>query len=117
MTNSKREKEKQQELCDIFISFVRNEGFIEKVDKVRNFAPNMPLFYKRVSEEVFLVFNIPTFGNIKKFGFVADFWKVFAKSESDFLNAKMEDKKIIGLRLSFNLEDDLNLYKDELLKY
>ena len=110
----KNQKEKQVELCNEFIAFVKNEGFNETIDKVGNFSTKMPLFYKKVSENVFLAFNIPTFGNIKKYGFCADFWKVIAKSESEFLISKLENKNLIDLRLGFTLERDLNLYKHEL---
>ena len=110
----KNQKEKQVELCNEFIAFIKNEEFIETIDNVGNFATKMPLFYKRVSENVFLTFNIPTFSNIKKYGFHADFWKVNAKSEEDFLNSKLENKDLIDLRLSFNIERDLDLYKKTL---
>ena len=117
MTHSKREKEKQQERCNYFINFIKNEGFKEKLDDAGNFAKNMPLFYKRVSENTFLVFNIPTFDNIKRDNFHADFWKVTASSEIEFLNAKLKDDKCETVRLSFDLEKDIELYKNELLKY
>ena len=113
----KNQKEKQVELCNEFINFVKNEGFIETIDKVGNFSTKMPLFYKKVSESVFLAFNIPTFGNIKKYSFCADFWKVIAKSESEFLNLKLENKNLLDLRLGFNIERDLDIYKAELSKY
>ena len=113
----KNQKEKQVELCNEFITFFKNEGFIETVDKVGNFAIKMPLFYKRVSESVFLAFNIPTFSNIKKYGFHSDFWKVIAKSEEIFLNLKLENKDLIDLKLSFNIERDLELYKKTLSDY
>lgn len=110
----KNHKEKQIELCNEFIAFVKNEGFTEAVDKVGNFSTKMPLFYKKVSENIYLAFHIPTYGNIKKYDFCADFWKVIAKSESDFLTSKLENKNLIDLRLGFSLERDLNLYKQEL---
>lgn len=112
----KKGKEKQVELCNEFITFVKTEGFVETTDKVGNFSTKMPVFYKKVSENVFLVFNIPTFDNIKKNGFCADFWKVIAKSESEFLNSKLENKNLIDIRLGFILERDLSLYKHELSK-
>ena len=77
----------------------------------------MPVFYKKVSEDIFLVFNIPTYSNIKKYGFHADFWKVIAKSDSEFLASKIEDKNLTDLRLSFHLERDLSLFKEEFLRY
>lgn len=113
----KREKEKQVELYNEFITFTKTEGFIETIDKVGNFSSKKPVFYKKVSEKNFLVFNIPTFGNIKKYGFCSDFWKVIAKSESEFLNSRLENKNLIDLRLGFTLERDLSLYKYELSKY
>ncbi|MCL9807171.1 hypothetical protein NAT51_16680 [Flavobacterium amniphilum] len=113
----KLHKEKQIELCDKFIAFVKNEGFIETVDKIGNFSIKMPLFYRKLSDNVFLAFNIPTFDNLKKYDFHADFWKIIANSEKDFLDSKIEDKKLIDLRLSFKLERDLDLYKEEISKY
>ena len=113
----KNQKEKQVELCNEFIAFVKNEGFIETIDKVGNFSTKMPLFYKKVSENVFLAFNIPTFGNIKKYDFCADFWKVVAKSKSEFLNLKLENTNLLYLRLGFNLERDLKIYEEEISKY
>ncbi|OOB83654.1 hypothetical protein BZL53_00775 [Flavobacterium columnare] len=113
----KNQKKKQVELCNEFITFVKNEGFIETVDKIGNFSTKMPLFYKKVSESIFLAFNIPTFDNIKKYNFCADFWKVIAKSENEFLNLKLENKNLIDLRLSFSIERDIDLYKAELTKY
>lgn len=113
----RNQKEKEVELCNEFISFIKNEGFIETIDKVGSFAVKMPLFYKRVSETVFLAFNIPTYGDIKKYGFHADFWKINANSEENFLNSKLENKDLKDLRLSFNIERDLELYKNTLSKY
>ena len=113
----KNQKEKQVELCNEFITFVKNEGFIETIDKVGNFSTKMPLFYKKLSENVFLAFNIPTFDNLKKYDFHADFWKITVKSEKDFLNSKLEDKNLKDIRLSFKLDRDLDLYKQELTKY
>lgn len=113
----KLHKEKQIELCDEFIVFVKNEGFIETVDKIGNFSMKMPLFYRKLSDNVFLAFNIPTFDNLKKYDFHVDFWKIIANSEKDFLDSKIEDKNLTDLRLSFKLERDLDLYKEEISKY
>lgn len=113
----KRHKEKQVELCNEFIDFLRAEMFIETTDKVGNFSLKMPLFYKRLSENTFLAFNIPTFDKLKKYDFHADFWKVTAVSEKQFLEYKLESKCLKDIRLSFKLERDLDLYKNELLNF
>jgi hypothetical protein len=113
----KRMKEKQAELYNEFIDFTKNEGFIETIDKVGNFPSKTHVFFKKISENHYLVFNIPPFGNIKKYGFCADLWKVIAKSESEFINSKLENKNLIDLRLGFNLERDLNLYNETLSNY
>ena len=113
----KIEYEIQKKLCNEFISFMKNIGFNETKDNQRNFYAEMPVFYKKVSENIFLVFNIPTFDNIKQCGFHADFWRVIANSEVDFLNSKIDDKNLIDLRLSFNIDRDLSLYLKELSKY
>lgn len=113
----KNQKEKQIELYNEFIIFVKNEGFIETTNKIGNFSTGITHFYKKVSENIFLIFNIPTFGNLKKNGFCVDFWKATAKSENDFLNLKFENKNLIDLRLGFDLERDLNFYKEVLSNY
>ena len=113
----KREKEKQQERCDKFLNFIRNTDFIETTDKVGNFGLNLPLFYKKVSENTFLAFSIPTFKNVKKYGFHADFWKIIAESENEFLINRVESRNLIDLRLSFDLESDIEIFETELSKY
>ncbi len=113
----RRQKEKDQkdaqEKYGDFIIFMENEGFIETIDKVGNFAEKMPMFYRKISEEIYLVFNLPTFSNIKKYGFHADFWKVFVKSRNELLTEMLGDKNKIFLMASFDLERDSDLYKSE----
>lgn len=113
----KIESKKQQDLCDKFISFMKSESFIETTTNVGGFASNMPVFYKKVSESVYLVFNIPFYTNKNKISFQTDFWRAIAKSELEFLKQKIEDDNLIDLRLGFDLNRDLSIYKEELLKY
>ena len=113
----KKLRNKEIELYNEFMKFIKNEKFIETKDKFGFFGPTKsPVFYKKVSENIYLVFNIPWFTKFNKHRFEADFWKVIAPSEKEFLNLKIEDKNLFDLKFSFNLEKDLNFYKEEILK-
>jgi hypothetical protein len=85
-------EEKQALRRDSFYRFMKNESFTEAIGKNLNFANDMPLFYKRIGGNKFLVFNIPYFGKIKGRFFEADFWRVNVKDEKDFLNKKLDRK-------------------------
>lgn len=111
-----KDKKEAQEKYDDFIIFMEKEGFIETIDKVGNYAQKMPMFYKMMSEEIYLVFNIPTFGNIKKYGFHADFWKVFVKSRNELLEDIIIEKNKVFILPSFDMERDLEVYRNELSK-
>jgi hypothetical protein len=102
-----REQEKEAK----FMEFMKTEGFTQTIDKTNNFQTNMPLFYRKVSENQFLVFNIPFFNKVKEAHFEIDFWKITAKSEEEFLTFKVLDENLITLLLGFEMEKHLGLYK------
>ena len=110
-------REKRQKHCDDFFYFMKNEKFTQAVSENSGFGKNIPVFYKKVSDSIFLAFSIPTFKKIKEHGFHADFWKIIATSENEFLKYRIADEKLIYLRLSFDIIEDLDLYKNEILKY
>ncbi len=113
----KRNKEKQIEYYNEFIEFVKHEGFIETIGQTGCFSENVPVFYKKVSENIFLAFNIPFYKKIKDLGFCADFWRINAKSENEFIKSKVKSENLIDLRLGFSLERDFDFYNEELSKY
>jgi hypothetical protein len=113
----KKLRTKEIDLYNEFMKFIKNEQFIETKDKFGFFGPTKSLiFYKKVSEKVYFLFNIPWFTTFNKHKFEVDFWKVIAQSEKEFLDLKIESKNLFDLKFSFNLEKDLNFYKEELLK-
>lgn len=105
-----------QEKYSEFIIFMESDGFIENIDTIGNFALKQPMFYKKLSEEIYLVFNLPVFYLIKTQGFHADFWKVYAKSETELLKKLIPENNKIFLMPSFDLKRDSELYKQELSK-
>ena len=100
------EKNKQ-----VFLNFMKSEGYTEVNDKADSFQKNMPVFYKRVSEDEFLVFNIPYYGKVAGANFVTDFWRVKADFEEEFLKKRIADDNLKLILLGFQLEKDLELYK------
>jgi len=102
-----------QEKYSEFIIFMKSDGFIETIDTIGNFALKQPMFYKKISEEIYLVFNLPVFYLIKTQGFHADFWKVYAKSETELLKKLIPENNKIFLMPSFDLKRDSELYKQE----
>lgn len=106
-------KREAQEKYSEFIIFMESDGFIETIDTIGNFALKQPMFYKKISEEIYLVFNLPVFNLIKTQGFHADFWKVYAKSETELLKKLIPENKKLFLMPSFDLKRDSELYKQE----
>lgn len=96
-----------------FIEFANSEKFIEGVDKVGNFAKDMPVYYRQISENKFLAFNIPFHGKVKNASFQTDFWEITALSENEFLNNKLLDENLKTVLLGFDLEEDIELYKSQ----
>jgi hypothetical protein len=92
------------------IQFLKSEGFIETKGKGGNFSKDCPLFYKKIKENRFLVFNNP-FHDDKNLSSTFDFWKIKAHSEKEFL----QDKKvnITKIKLEFDLGKDIELYRGE----
>lgn len=113
----KIQAKKQIDNYNKFLSFMKSENFIETNTNVGGFASKMPIFYKKVSEGIYLVFNIPYYTHNNKSSFQTDFWRISAKTESEFLKQKIEDENLIDLRLGFDLERDLKMFKEELIKY
>ncbi len=96
-----------------FIEFTQAEKFNENIDKVGNFAKNMPIYFRQVSENKFLIFNIPFYEKVKNASFQTDFWEVTALSENEFLNEKLLDENLKTVLLGFDLEKDIELYESQ----
>ena len=95
---------------DEIIKFLKSEDFAETIDNKGNFAKDCPLFYKKVKENKFLIFNNPFYDG-KNNSPTFDFWKVDAHSEKEFLQNKKLN--ITEIRLGFDLKRDIELYKKE----
>ena len=101
-----RKREEQRKID--FISFMKNEGFTETIDKIGNFQTDMPLFYKKVADNNFFIFNIP-YDKVKNASFQADFWVINANSKNDFLLNSNEYNSQHVL-FGFELETNIDLY-------
>lgn len=97
----------QQEYLFNFKQFVHSEGFTETSSNAGNFNLGAPIFYKRVANDKFLVFNIP-FNEVQK-QFYVDFWIINTESKNFFLVRKVDDKKLKDIRLGFTIEN-IGLY-------
>jgi hypothetical protein len=104
---------REEEKKNFFIEFVQAEKFNEEIDKVGNFAKNMPIYYRQVSENKFLVFNIPFYGKVKNASFYTDFWEITALSEKEFLNHKLLNENLKNVLVGFDLRKDIELYKSQ----
>jgi hypothetical protein len=104
-----REEDKKKS----FVEFAHAEKFNEGVDKVGNFSKDMPVYYRQISENKFLAFNIPFYGKEKNASFQTDFWEITALSENEFLNNKLLDENLKTVLLGFDLEEDIELYKSQ----
>jgi len=90
------------------LTFLKEEAFIETVDKMGNFYKGCRLFYKKVSEDCFLIFYIPLYDiNSKKTTF--DFYEIKANSEKEFLSKKTT--KQLQIMLGFDLLRDIDIYR------
>jgi hypothetical protein len=96
-----------------FIEFAQAEKFNENIDKVGNFAKNMPIYFRQISENKFLVFNVPFYGKVKNASFQTDFWEVTALSENEFINERLLDENLKTVLLGFDLEEDIELYNSQ----
>lgn len=96
-----------------FVEFAEAEKFNEEIDKVGNFAKDMPIYYRRISENKFLAFNIPFYGKVKNASFQTDFWEITALSENEFLKNKLLDENRKTVLLGFDLQEDIELYKSQ----
>lgn len=93
------------------LQFIKNEGFIETVDKVGNFAKNKPVYYKRLNEKQFIAINRP-FVDDKNNDTNYDLWLVMASVESDFLTKMLDSEQLMDVRLGFTLERDVEIYRE-----
>lgn len=92
--------------------FLVEQGFTEAIDSVGNFHTDSPLFYKRLDEMRFLVFNSP-YTEVKMKYATYDFWIVHGKTSREFLKKKILKERKIEVRLGFNIERDMALYLKE----
>ena len=106
----KKYREEQESRKAKFYLLMKNEGFVETIDLTNNFAKNEPLFYKKISDNKFIVFNIPYYGKLKNAFFQADFWKVYVSNEGEFLNKKLKNSDYKDVMLGFTIERDIELY-------
>jgi len=109
----KKYREEQEYRKSKFYIMMKNEGFIETVDKTNNFSKGEPLFYKRISESEFLAFNISYYEKLNNAFFQSDFWKIYVSSEDDFLNKKLEKNQYKDIILGFRIERDMDLFNQE----
>ena len=96
-----------------FVEFAKDENFNEEIDKVGNFAKDMPIYYRRISENKFLAFNIPFYGKVKNVSFQTDFREITALSEKELLKNKLLDENLKTVMLGFDLQEDIELYKSQ----
>lgn len=104
------ELEVQTRLFNDFKTFVLAEGFIEAVDTCGNFALGKPLFYKKVSEKVHLIFVVPTYNDFEQYGFNVDFWKVRTSTSDSYLKSNVKSSDVVDLCLNFTLKQHMGLY-------
>ena len=107
----KKMKESDLEKKIRFISFLKNENFIETIDKHGFFSKkNNPFYYKKIDENKFLAFNI-----FDKKKYHCDFWLIDVKSEDLFLEKVLPEDDLTHLKLSFDIDDNIEIYKKHLL--
>jgi hypothetical protein len=73
----------------------------------------MPIYFRQISENKFLVFNVPFYGKVKNASFQTDFWEVTALSENEFINERLLDENLKTVLLGFDLEEDIELYNSQ----
>jgi hypothetical protein len=109
-------KLREEQKKEYFYRFLIAEGFTETLDEIGNFKTKTPLFYMQVTENKFLVFNIPFYGKIKTATFQSDFWLVTAISEKEFLKHKLLNENLENILLGFDLDNNMDLYDAQLSK-
>jgi hypothetical protein len=93
------------------IGFLKENNFVETADKMGLSKKDVPLYYKRVGYDKFLIFTIPY--QIKKTNqWTFDFLKVKAKSEFEFLKRRNSNSR--NIQLGFDLIRDHEMYQCEL---
>ncbi|RYJ44268.1 hypothetical protein NU09_0878 [Flavobacterium beibuense] len=90
---------------------MQKEGFKEAIDTKGNFEKGMPLFYKRIKESTFIIFNVPYYGKEKNADFQTDLWLVECTSANLFLKHSITDGIRRLILLGFELEKHLEIYK------
>ncbi len=96
-------------------TFLKDNNFEEKIDKVGSFCTEKPIFYKRLTPESFLIFTRP-FVTPKNNDDTFDFYRVMVKKEKFFLKEKIEAYLLENLRLGFDLDVDLEFYNKVIAK-
>ncbi len=109
-------KVRQEAKRQFFLEFTQAENFVEAVDMVGNFIKDVPVFYKKITENKFLVFTIPLYDKAEDAPFLTDFYEVTAASEEDFLHHKLTEEHLKSVLSGFDLEDDLAVYNEQVAK-
>lgn len=104
---------REEDKMKLFVEFAETEKFNKEIDKVGNLAKDTPIYYRRISENKFLAFNIPYYGKVKNASFQTDFWEITALSENEFLKNKLLGKNLKTVLLGFDLQEDIELYKSQ----
>lgn len=108
-----REEDKKYE----FLKFMKNENFIESINHFGFFPDKSQLFYKRVSNDKFFLFNIRFDGRLKNSRFNSEFWTVNTNTEKNFLKNILDENDYDEILLGFELENDLEVYKAAKLRF
>lgn len=103
-----KEREEQNEYE--FGKFIRNNGFKETKIKHGNSESDLVLFFRKISENIFFVFNIP-YPKVKNKTFKSDFWLVEASSENEFMKKLKFDENWKELKIGFELNNDYDYYR------
>lgn len=86
-----------------FKRFMQIEGFTETTSKSGSFRLGTPIFYKRISIDTFLVFNIPYMGVQKSF--YADLWLFNTSSQKNSVLKEADETNMLDIRLGLSLKD------------
>ena len=106
-TNLKYKHKIEREEMD---KFLISENFIHTTDQIGNFSKGGDLYYKQISDNVFLLINYANF-NFKKQQPIYDFWKIQSSDKNEFL--KRKNDQIENILLGFNLSRDMGIYQAE----
>lgn len=101
-------KEIEEERVYQFTKFMRNEGYVETIDKMGNFKVDSPIYFKKVNE-VFFVFNIAF--HTKKKSSLPDFLIVIASSENEFTKTKVNQNNVREVIAGFRFDKHFDEYR------